>query len=254
MSGRQCARTGLWVIEDFRYGYRIATTSWGPMNPLPRLAGDDPASWNRYDTPGSTIYLADTEEIAFAEMLSSFALKLGEVHPLQKDADFLGLSLEEYMAELAGEWDGQQNMQPGFLPRHWRDRRLLYRLGLQAPGWWVDVEHPDSIAAISGGIGKQLSDGAGLERLTLGVLHGENRTATTLIATWLRSLTLDDETEPVGIRFRSKHGGGYSWAYWLRRADTGLTGDPMTADDGTTIESNRPSLLAVTSRFNIKIW
>ena len=32
------------------------------------------------------------------------------------------------------------------------------------------------------------------------------------------------------------------------------TGDPMTADDGTTIESNRPSLLAVTSRFNIKIW
>jgi hypothetical protein len=252
--GRQCIGTGVWLVDDFRVGYRVATKTYGPMNPLPRLAGDDPGLWNRYDTPGSTVYLADTEEIAFAEMLSSFALKLGQTHPLQKDADFFGISLDEYMAGLAGEWDGQQNMQPGCLPRHWRDRRLIYRLGLLAPGWWVDVEHPDSIAAISGAVGQQLRECVGLERLTLGTLHGENRTATTLIATWLRGLTLDDGTEPVGIRFRSKHGGGYSWAYWLRRADSGLAGDPMTADGGTAIERNRPALVTVTNRFRIKIW
>lgn len=254
MSGRQCARTGLRLTDDFSSGWRIATRSYGPLNPLPRLAGEDPGQWNRWDTPGSTVYLAETEEIAFAEMLSTFALRLGDRHPLQKDADFLGMGLDDYLAQLAGEWDEGQNMPPGCLPRHWRDRRLLYRLTRQEAGWWIDVEHPDSIAAISRDIGKQLREAAGLELLTLGTLHGENRIATTLIATWLRGLTLDDGTDPLGIRFTSKHGGGYSWACWLRRADTGLTGDPMTADDGTAIERYRPALLTVANRFRIKIW
>lgn len=29
MSGRQCAHTGVLLIDDFSYGYRIATKSWG---------------------------------------------------------------------------------------------------------------------------------------------------------------------------------------------------------------------------------
>lgn len=94
--GRQCARTGLWLVDDFTTGLRVATRTRGPLDPPVRLSGEDPGEWNRFDTPGSTIYLADSEEIAFAEMLSTYALKLGQKHPLQKDADFLGMGLEEF--------------------------------------------------------------------------------------------------------------------------------------------------------------
>lgn len=75
----------------------------GTLDPWQRLAGEDPADWNRYDTPGSTVYLSENDEIAFAEVLSSYALKLGMKHPLQKDADFMGIPLEGYFDVIDGE-------------------------------------------------------------------------------------------------------------------------------------------------------
>jgi len=36
----------------------------------------------------------------------------------------------------------------GHLPASWRIERLLYRITLPTQGWWIDVEHPDSLAAI----------------------------------------------------------------------------------------------------------
>lgn len=50
-----------------------------------RLSGDEPAGWSRYDTPGSTVYISDNDEIAFAEVLSGYTLKLGTKHPMQKE-------------------------------------------------------------------------------------------------------------------------------------------------------------------------
>ena len=104
MSGQQCAKTGLHILNDFRSGRRIATTNRGPLDPPERLAGSDPADWNRYDTLGSTVYISDTDEIAFAEVLSSYALTLGAKHPLQKDADFMGMTLDVYMRSVSAEW------------------------------------------------------------------------------------------------------------------------------------------------------
>lgn len=66
------------------------------------------------------------------------------------------------------------------------DRRNIYRLTLKESGRWVDVEHPDSIAAIGASIGKRLNTELGITQLTLGVLHGENRAATTMVAAWVR--------------------------------------------------------------------
>lgn len=81
-------------MDDFRSGRRVATTDHKALDPRERLAGDDPAGWSRYDTPGSTVYISDTDEIAFAEVLSGYALKLGMKHPMQKDADFMGMTLD----------------------------------------------------------------------------------------------------------------------------------------------------------------
>lgn len=252
MSGRKCTKTGLWILDDFRTGCRIATTNRGPLDPPERLAGDDPAGWSRYDTPGSTVYISADEEIAFAEVLSSYALTLGAKHPLQKDADFMEMSLDVYLRSVIAEWGN--HVGPGFLAKHWRDRRSIYELTLGGTGWWVDVEHPDSIAALSAGIGGQLHGGLGLTQLTLGVLHGENRAATTMVAAWIRKQVLDDGSLPLGIRFKSKHGGGDCWAYWLRRRDDGLEGEEMTSDDGAPIPTRNTALQTVAARFGIKVW
>lgn len=252
MSGRRCSNTGLWILDDFETGRRVATTNRGPLDPPERLNGDDPAGWSRYDTTGSTVYISDTDEIAFAEVLAGYALKLGSKHPMQKDADFMGMPLEEFVKGVDDDWGNQVKM--GCLPRHWRDRRNVYQLTLSAPGWWVDVEHPDSIAAISAGIGENLNAAFGIEQLTLGILHGENRGATTMIATWIREQVLTGGRLPLGVRFASKHGGGSCWAYWLRRRDDGLDGDDMTSDAGEEVRENNAALLAVTKRFGIKVW
>ncbi|MGJ9404040.1 hypothetical protein [Arthrobacter sp. KK5.5] len=118
----------------------------------------------------------------------------------------------------------------------------------------MDVEHPETIAALGAGIGTGLHDGRGIDQLTLGVLHGENRAATTLVSTWIREQVLDDGSRPLGLRFRSKHGGGHCWAYWLRRRDDGLEETAMVADPGTAIRSDNPALNAAARRFGIKIW
>jgi hypothetical protein len=45
-----------------------------------------------------------------------------------------------------------------------------------------------------------------------------------------RAQVLDDGSQSVGIQYGSKHGGGLSWAYWLRRRDDGLGNDAIGAD------------------------
>lgn len=230
----------------------MATTDHKALDPRERLAGDDPAGWSRYDTPGSTVYISDNDEIALAEVLSGYALKLGMKHPMQKDADFMGMPLDDYVKGINDDWGNQVKL--GCLAKHWRDRRNIYGLTLKVGGWWVDVEHPDSIAAVGAAIGERLSDDLGITQLTLGVLHGENRAATTMAATWVREQVLEDGSYPLGIRFRSKHGGGYCWAYWLRRRDAGLDEVAMESDDGMQIHANNQDLLTVAKRFGIKLW
>ena len=55
----------------------------------------------------------------------------------------MGMTLEDCVKGVKDDWGNQVKM--GCLPRHWRDRRSTYQLSLDNAGWWVDVEHPDSI-------------------------------------------------------------------------------------------------------------
>ena len=70
------------------------------------------------------------------------------------------------------------------------------------------------------------------------------------IADWVRSTTLDDDTRPHGIVYRSRHAGGDVHAYWLRAVDAGLpvTAEPVTADAGAPITAADPDLLATATR------
>lgn len=103
--------------------------------------GSAQSGWSRFDTLGSTLYVAETEEIAFAELLAPYARILGGKDPLAKDAAALGLSLREFIAEVAADWDEASFMQMGHVMAAWRNRRLLYTLTLDDCGYWVDIEH-----------------------------------------------------------------------------------------------------------------
>lgn len=220
-SSYTCPATGLRIIHAGLSGYRIATREWGPLNPRPRYAapGATRSDWSRYDVPGTTIYLAETEQIAFAEMLAPYARLLGSNDSLRKDAHSLGMTIEDFIAEVSREWDEQAFMQQGHLPGSWRTRRLLYRAETRTSGPWVDIEHPDSIAAIRHHLGHTLHRDAALTTLTVANLRSDNREVTTRIASWVNHQVLNDGTTPWGIVFGSKHGGGQCFAYWPRAND-----------------------------------
>lgn len=66
-----CASTGLAYVSGPVTGYRIAKSSYGPLNPLPRSAGTtDRSAWSRFDTAGSTVYIAGDRRTAYAETLA----------------------------------------------------------------------------------------------------------------------------------------------------------------------------------------
>lgn len=146
-------------------------------------------------------------------------------------------------------------MPPGHLARGWHAERAVYRLALPSDGWWVLLEHPDSLAAIEFALGEHLAS-VGVSALDVAVLRGGQREATVLMAGWIRQQVLDEGSQAQCVEYERKHAAGTAWAYWLRRVDDGQdpASEPLTADGGTPIRDDDPHLLAVSQRFGIKIW
>jgi len=227
---------------------RIARSSRGPLHPPPRQGTPD-ASWSRYDVTGWTVYTAETRETAYAEVLAYTKRRLGQRDPLAEDAAAIGLSLSEFTDLVGQEWSERQHMGMGHLPASWRIERLMYRITMPTQGWWIDVEHPDSLAAIETALEPDLAD-LNVGALTVAALRGEDRRITTTVARWAQGLHLDDGTLPLGITYGSKHGTGRCWAYWL--SDTTPPG--LACDDGCAITDTDTDLRRVTDRFRIRVW
>lgn len=158
---------------------RIARSSRGPLDPPPRQGTPD-ASWSRYDVTGWTVYTAETRETAYAEVLAYTKRRLGQRDPLAEDAAAIGLSLAEFTDLVGQEWSERQHMGMGHLPASWRIERLLYRITLPTQGWWIDVEHPDSLAAIEAALEPDLA-ALNVGALTVAALRGEDRHITTTV-------------------------------------------------------------------------
>ncbi len=228
-----CARSGLELVDDPLPGsYRIARTSFGPLAPVPReLDSDgshDPAGWSRFDTVGRTLYSTDDRLTSFMELLAPYRTEInGSRRALQKDADAMGIPLDRYWSMVVADWDQAGTMRARWLPRVWRDGRALYRLTYPS-GWWVDITSTRTLAALSAALDTELNDLGVSGGLTVAHVTSDDRAITTLIARWLRdTVTLFDGTQPLGIRFISKHGHptngtGTCWAYWMRATDAGL--------------------------------
>jgi len=181
--GRRDSATGVQLLPaPAPVTHRITRSSRGPLDP-PLRGGAPDASWSRYDVAGRTVYLAATAECAYAEVLAYTKRRLGQQDPLTKDAAAVGLSVAEFSGLVGAEWSERQHMGVGHLPSSWRIERLLYRITVPEAGRWVDIQHPDSLAAAETELEAELAT-LDLSGLTVAALLGDDRHVTTAVARW----------------------------------------------------------------------
>jgi len=163
-----------------------------------------------------------------------------------------GIPLEAARTMIQDDWTRNGNMVPGWLPANWRDGRLMYSLRIQDPVRWVDLTAAETVAALNRHLGSQLDEAFGISSVTLGALTGEDRAVTTTIAEWLREQVLDDGNYTAGVRAHSKYGGGFCWAYWLRRQDDLLGADAVQVEAESEIHRDDEDLKYVLSLYGME--
>lgn len=256
-----CPRTGFALVQSSgQTAFRIAKTSYGPMNPPLRGVKEDRREWGRWDVVGHrTIYSGNPEPCAYAESLAwakpAIDIQLSDLFdPSDEDEKAVeDVTLEEAVAQ---EWADRHHMRLGCVPAGWRQERLLHQLVLPSGGWFVDIEAAETISAIT----KQWTDllvGAEVSELTTAHLHGEKRSLTTGIAEKIHASMLADGSYAHGIIYSSKHDAGWRcWAIWLRALDDGKTilSEPTRTDSGRTIEepNQNPALKRVSDLFGFR--
>ena len=250
---RTCSATGFRLLPATGgEGYKVGKTIYNPLTALTRSPDQHRDEWSRYDVVlRQTVYLAETRECAYAEVLASFKRPAGSDDPLAKDAEALGMSVEEFIEEIAAEWAERDFMGLGSVPAGWRHDRGMYVIELPSDGWWIDIEHPDSIAALEvhGGSTMRMHD---VTALTTAHLRGDNRSLTTTLAEYAYRAPLDDGTYPRGIHFGSKHG-----AYWckavLMEEGNNRPGDLLALSPEPILVTDS-DLERVASRYRIRVF
>jgi hypothetical protein len=241
---RTCRATGLRLIPvGGEVGYHVAKTAYSARSAATRTPDVHRDEWGRYDTLGSTYYIAETAECAYAEVLAAFKRKNGDQDVLEPIAAALGITVDELALDIEEQWAEAGFHGAGTLPPGWRNRRAIYQVVLSGGGWLVDIEHPDSIAALEAGRERFLAN-QGIPSLNTSVLRSENRFVTTTLAGLIRTAILEDGSAPRGIHFGSKHGGAWCRAIWDAT-------DYLDLNGPFPIELTDPAFLAATARMRL---
>jgi hypothetical protein len=199
--------------------HRVAKTKSNAVNPPRRSNGGDRSGWGRWDTLGGrTLYVFTDATAAFTSALSSLHEGLPTV-PIEEvfdDVDLAetGASVSDVvLASLPCP-----HVQPA-VTQGWRLDRTHYEIQLPTEGWFVDIQTAESLAAVN----RAFAPHQGIRPLlTSDDLTGGDRELTTDIGSWLRHLTLDDSSQPLGIRYQSSSDSGAdSYAVWLHETDDG---------------------------------
>jgi len=232
---RICATTGFGLVAaDQRTGWRITKDAYVKTSGITGVLVNDrvgplpagtPDRRGRYDTLGRTVYFADTAKTALAEVLQHLR---AEVMSLTKDAVGIGMDVEAYRHQLTRDFHDRGLPGPGEVPVEWQMTSSLYRVDLPAAGWWVLIDCPATLNALSDRMGGSLT------QLTLGHICGDDRVLTTQLAQVIRDSVLEDGSLPLGIEFPSKTAYGRCWAWWNRRGDDNLN---PSGNDPKLIES-----------------
>ncbi len=231
--------------------FRVAIDRYGALSAIERIKSEDRADWGRFDSPGFTIYTAQERETAYAEVLAQFKRQLGTADPLEADAAALGMTRNEFLEEVAAQWAEQSFMGLGAAPASWRHDRGIYEVYAQPGGWWIDIDHPDTIALLEESL-ESLLIVERVKTLTTSVLTGDNRRITTAIGELLRQCVLDDGSQARGLQFRSKFGGAWCRAIWLPGEDDGEADLVALSPDRILLSDEH--LARASERFRIRVF
>jgi len=250
---RVCSTTGLGLVAAAgQSGWRIAKESYvnaGGINSVlkndvvGKLPAGTPDKRHRYATEGRTVYFAAGKTAAFAEVLQDFRVKLVK---LAKDADAVGMSVEEYRRQVTEEAHAAGVPGPGEIPVDWQMNYGLYGVKMPTAGWWVKIDAGETLTRLTDAFGED-------SMLTLADVAGENRPLTTVIAQLIWLVVLDDGSLPLGIDYPSKTGYGRCWAWFNRREDDGLSpggNDPALVEELTV---NVPELRDLCSGWGLRL-
>jgi hypothetical protein len=202
----------------------------------------------RWDTVGRTVYFADSPQTAFAEVLAPLMLNRARLAVAAERAGYAGV--EEYAAHVLGQAADNDVDRPWAISCRWQFVRSIYHVWMPTRGWWVQIDHADTLRAVQ----RAWRTVPGLpEQLWSGDLESADRAVTTLVAEHLRGLDLDDGSRPLGIWFRSRTLVGRCYAWWDRRGDDGL---PPGDDDPRLQRSTNvdvPAMREMAERFGLRV-
>lgn len=190
----------------------------GPL-PITSTTVPSPDSRGRFDTLGSTVYLAESKRCAYAEVLSGFRWTRAAV---AKAAEPIGWTAEDYIEQVLADAKANGIDVPWAVSVDWQMERSIYHIRMPSSGWWVRMDHPDTLRALQNLAPTVAGMTQSLQVLTAGSISGEDRAITTILAEVARQQVLDDGSEALGISFASKTLFGRCWAFWDRRIDAGL--------------------------------
>jgi hypothetical protein len=239
---RTCAATGYRLVAaQGELAYRVAldryVNSSGILGVLVNefvgwLPPGEPERRGRYDTVGRTVYLGRTVDVAMAEVLMAFrmsrtalAVDAAAIEPEPGEKE---VTVDEFIDQVTKEALENGRDTPWAISADWQMDRSLFHVRMPLEGWWVRLDHSDTIDALSDALLDSVRPYAALDDptarvLTLGDVAGQDRGLTTWIAQLVRDAVLDDGSLPLGIDYPSKTGAGRCLAYWPRRLDDGLT-------------------------------
>lgn len=257
--GIVCSRTGLYLLAAAgESGYRVAKDKYvrqrGVLSTRPNatvgpLPYGTPETRGRFDTVGRTVYFADSQACAFAEVLQGFRKAR---NALAADAIAIGMDVDEYVELVTKDAINNGRETPWAITCDWQWERSVYKVRMPVEGFWVAVDHPLSLMSIDRHLRGALSL-HGVAQVTAAHLAGENRSLTTTIAQAIRGLTLDGGHQPLGITFESKTLAGRCWAFWDRRADDALEqggNDPSHLSD-TNVDV--PAFRAIAQLYDLPV-
>lgn len=251
--GRTCGVTGVRLVPAAGgTAYRVAkdrgrSALEGYPNPqVGPLPAGTPDLRGRWDTIGSTLYLADTPQTAFAEVLVPLRRNRQRLAVTAERAGYA--TVEEYADAVLKQSVENEVDRPWAVSCRWQFARSINHIWMPTSGWWVQIDHPDTLRAIH----QATIPGLPMD-LWSADLESAARAVTTLIAEHLRGLVLDDGSLPLGIWFQSKTLIGRCYAWWDRRGDDGLApgdNDPRL-QHSTNVDT--PAMREVAERFELPV-
>ncbi|MEU2201648.1 hypothetical protein [Isoptericola sp. NPDC019482] len=231
-NGRVCSETGLYLLPAAaEVAHRVAKDRYVKSQGINsarfneavgQISADAEDSRGRFDTFGRTVYFADSPKTAFAEVLQGFRKSKAALVP---DAEAAGVPVDQYIADVVQEARANQIDAPWAISVDWQMERSIWQVKMPADGWWVAIDHPSTQNRLTDDLFGELYH-LGYRQLHSGIVAGDDRAVTTVVAEHIRNLVLDDGNLPLGISFQSKTEYGRCWAFWNRRMDDGLVASP----------------------------